>query len=597
MSIQILNPNLINKIAAGEVVERPASVLRELLENAIDAKSTRIEIFLEQAGIKKLTIRDNGKGMSEGDLARAILRHATSKIISEADLFSISTLGFRGEALPSIGSVSKFTISSRLHDQELGYLISLEGGDEIRSEPVAMNPGTEVVVEDLFYNVPVRKKFLKREQTEYAYLYDVLTKVVLFYHNITFILYKNGKKVKHFPAQESKKRMLALFGEVQGKKLYPIVQKTDALELNGFLGKPDIHHRTSKNISIFINGRFIRDKVLIHAISHGYRSFLEQREYPMVILFLQIDPTLVDVNVHPQKMEVRFNDSRMIHTFIARTIEQVLAKTPWVQDELGGGNLMIPENAPTSIGTFASPEGTVGITPADYFARGPQPFQGGDGLFSGDMIQRTIAYQEQSFMAITERGYFSRLKVVGQIHKCYILCEDQDGLVVIDQHAAHERIGYEILLENSQKQSLQTETLLVPLVINFEPDKLAILTEHLSFFTDNSFEVELFGGDSIMIRKVPYLFKRGNIESLIREVVDEFLYTGFSLSYDERMKKIYATMACHSVVRSGDQLNLQEMEALLTQMDQFDFSANCPHGRPVYFKLGMMELEKRFHRR
>jgi len=587
MTIKILDDNLINKIAAGEVVERPASILRELIENSIDAKSDKIEVHIEDAGIKKIMIIDNGVGISKEELKIAVLRHATSKIATEDDLFSISSLGFRGEALPSIASVSKFTISSKTEDSDIGYMIKIEGGIIVEESPVPMERGTKIEVENLFYNLPARRKFLKKESTEFSHLYKSFFNFLLVYNDITFEFYKNNKKYKFFPKESAKKRVSEIFPK-EAPQLFPIELDVNDFKIKGFIGNPELSYRRSYNLYTFINGRFIKDKTIIHAIAHGYRSILDSREYPFVILFFEINPKLVDVNVHPQKLEVRFNDSRSVHVIISKTIEATLAKTPWVKKDLSINNL--ENNLNTVSKTFNGGSFFKEVTPADYFSKATK-----GTLFSPDFIERSLK-NKNIIENIKKRDYFSSLHIIGQAHLTYIICQDEDGLVLIDQHAAHERVGYETLVNGYKDKRIQTETLLIPLVLTFQPDKFSALVENLLFFNESGFEIEIFGEDSIAIRKIPYLFKKSNLEKLIREIVDDYFISNSSLAFEDKMKHIFSTMSCHSVTRAGDRLNNYEIKSLLEQMDEIDFSANCPHGRPVYYKISKYELDKKFHR-
>jgi len=585
--IKILDSTLINKIAAGEVVERPASILRELIENSIDAESDKIEVFVDKGGVDKIVVSDNGKGMTKEDLKLSILRHATSKIKDENDLFAINSLGFRGEALPSIASVSKFQIASRKQGSEIGYQITIEGGNIVSESPIAMNEGTKITIDDLFFNVPARRKFLKKENTEFSYLYDVFSKFLMIYHNISFTFYKNNKLLKKYPVQTKKERINALFPK-EAKDFYPINLNIEDFKIEGFISNPELSYKRSNNLFIFINGRFIRDKMLIHAVSHGYRSIIENREYPFVIIFFNIAPRLVDVNVHPQKMEVRFNNSQMVHQIISKTIEGELAKTPWVKRELLNEDLNIVKD-----GNFTAHQ----ITEEDYFFKSPETGVNQKELFSSDFINRSLDYKDNIDKNYEERtSYFSSLKVIGQIMKTYILCEGDDGLIIIDQHAAHERIGYERLVKNYEEKKIKQETLLIPTVIKLSPEKFAIFMDNLSFFNEIGFEIDIFGVNTITIRKIPTILNRKNIENLMKEIIDDYLITGFSLAYDETMKKIFSTISCHSVVRGGDELNKYEMESLLMLMDEYEFSSNCPHGRPVYYKISRYELDKKFHR-
>ncbi len=590
--IKILDSSLINKIAAGEVVERPSSILRELIENSIDAQSDKIEVFVDKGGMEKIVVSDNGKGMSKEDLKLAILRHATSKIKDENDLFAINSLGFRGEAIPSIASVSKFQIASRKQGSDIGYQITIEGGKIISESPVAMNEGTKITVSDLFFNVPARRKFLKKENTEFSYLYDVFSKFLMIYHNISFTFYKNNKLLKKYPIQTKKERITALFPK-EAKDLYPINLDIEDFKIEGFISNPELSFKRSNHLYVFINGRFIKDKMLIHAISHGYRSIIEPREYPFVIIFFEINPRFVDVNVHPQKMEVRFNNSQMVHQIISKTIEGELAKTPWVKRELSDSE----NNESSSNSKENTFNSSLQITEEDYFFKSPSNNVNPKELFSADFVNRSLEYKNNGEQIFEERNsYFSSLKVIGQIMKTYILCEGDDGLIIIDQHAAHERIGYERLVKNYEEKKIQTETLVIPTVIKLTPEKFAIFMDNLPFFNEMGFDIEVFGVNTITIRKVPSILSKKNTENLMKEIIDDYLITGFSLAYDETLRKIFSTISCHSVVRGGDELNKYEMEALLKLMDEYEFSANCPHGRPVYYKISRYELDKRFHR-
>ncbi len=590
--IKILDSTLINKIAAGEVVERPSSILRELIENSIDAQSDKIEVFVDKGGIGKIVVSDNGKGMNKEDLKLAILRHATSKIKDESDLFAISSLGFRGEALPSIASVSKFQIASRKQGAEIGYQITIEGGNIISESPIAMNEGTKITVSELFFNVPARRKFLKKENTEFSYLYDVFSKFLMIYHNISFTFYKNNKLLKKYPSHSKSERIATLFTK-ESKDLYPINLDIEDFKIEGFISNPELAFKRSNHLFVFINGRFIKDKMLIHAISHGYRNIIEPREYPFVIIFFKINPRLVDVNVHPQKMEVRFNNSQMVHQIISKTIEGELAKTPWVKRELGSKEIQDARCQSESNEKIAGVH--LEVSAEDYFFKSPT--SNNKELFSADFVNRSLDYKQNNENFFEERNsYFSSLKVIGQIMKTYILCEGDDGLIIIDQHAAHERIGYERLVKDYEKKKIPQENLLIPTVIKLSPEKFAIFMDNLSFFNEIGFEIEVFGVNTITIRKIPVILNRKNIEILMKEIIDDYLITGFSLAYEDTIRKIFSTISCHSVVRGGDELNKYEMESLLKLMDEYEFSANCPHGRPVYYKISRYDLDKKFHR-
>ncbi len=596
--IQILTSDLINKIAAGEVIERPASILRELIDNSIDAKSTKIEIYSEEAGMRNLTVIDNGHGMNKDDLKLSILRHATSKIKTEDDLFSIYTLGFRGEAIPSIASVSKFEISSRTKDDELGYQIIIHGGEIIEEKYIAMNVGTKVTIKELFFNTPVRKKFLKKEETEFSYIYDTFLKYVLYYNNISFDLYKNNKKIKFFPVQTLKERVFEVFGVEIAQNLFPVSIEFEYYKIVGFIGNPEMCYKNNSHLHIFINGRFIKDKVVLHAISEGYSSILDSSLYPFVVLFIKVDPKHIDINVHPQKSEVRFSDGRKIHLVTVKVISDALATTPWVKRDLvfsNNSSNLNTANTFTKVNDFVKNTNDEIILNSSLADNKPQLLESDYYYKSPNKNIFTFQPQQISFDNKKD-GYFANLKVVGQLLNTYIVCEDSEGMIIVDQHAAHERIGYECLLNGYKNKNIQTENLLIPIIINLSPEKMAAFGENSMFFETIGFDIEIFSETSIVIRKIPLIFHKSNVEKLIKEIVDDYFSSGFSMQYEDKLKEIYSSMACHSVTRGGDKLNEFEMKSLLEKMDTIDFAANCPHGRPVYFKMTKYELEKKFLR-
>ncbi|MBN2693059.1 DNA mismatch repair endonuclease MutL [bacterium] len=661
-SIKILPSNIINKIAAGEVIERPASILRELLDNSIDAGSTHIEIVVDEAGVKKLSIKDNGIGIDEKEIKLAVLRHATSKIETEDDLFSINTLGFRGEALPSIASISKFTISSKREEQDLGSKISIEGGDIVEESPIMMNRGTHIIVEDLFYNVPVRRKFLKKEHTEFSYLYDLFNRYAIFYHNIYFDFYKNGKKILSLPQQTQIERIREVFGLEIADSLFEITDNSVDFNITGFIGKPELSYKTNNNIYIFLNGRYIKDKTILVAISRAYSTLMEHGKYPFVTLFCKVNPTFMDVNVHPQKAEVRFNDTNRVFSFVYHTITDTLSKTPWVKKEIVGDitknidsinsynqrfldfsnknelsnifeqNREIPslEGAlkksdksehfpPQNKSEIDEKNSSQQFTQKHYNYYFPEQLnknnnfndsktsnlknRDGESPFLRDIIKESLFIKDPNFsnQNISNNSYnptalFSNLIVIGQIFSTYIVCQSSDSLILIDQHAAHERIGYEELLKNYHGKKKQSEELLIPILIELNYDKIAIFEEYNSVFEEMGFVITVFGDKTLKVERVPSIFINSKITKLILEIIEELQTTGFTSRYEERLREIFSRIACHSVVRGGDLMNNYEIYSLLNKMDEIDFSAHCPHGRPVYFKIHISEIEKKFHR-
>ncbi len=648
-SIKILPSNIINKIAAGEVIERPASILRELLDNSIDAHSTHIEIVIDEAGVKKLAIIDNGTGISETDLKLAVLRHATSKIEREDDLFSINTLGFRGEALPSIASISKFTISSKTEGQDLGFRVSIEGGETIEESPIIMNKGTSIVVEELFYNVPVRRKFLKKEHTEFSYLYELFNRYAIFYHNISFDFYKNGKKILSLPQQTQIERIKEVFGSEIAESLFEISDNSIDFKIGGFIGKPELSYKTNSNIYIFLNGRFIKDKTILVAISKAYSNLMEHGKYPFITLFCKVNPSFMDVNVHPQKAEVRFNDTNRVFSFVYHTIIDTLSKTPWVKKEIVAyttkkdennikndflenkkffnnknsfelsENIDSLENQLQHKNEIDKTNSSQQFTQKHFNYYFPEQLNKENSIdnsktsnlnnkdtespFLRDIIKESLFIKDPNFnnQNITNTSnnptaLFSNLIVIGQIFSTYIVCQSSDSLILIDQHAAHERVGYEELLKNYREKKRHSEELLIPILLELTFDKIAIFEEYLSIFDEMGFSITLFGNKTLKIERVPSIFVNSKITKLILEIIEELQTTGFSSRYEERVREIFSRIACHSVVRGGDSMNNYEIYSLLKKMDEIDFSAHCPHGRPVYFKIHISEIEKKFHR-
>jgi DNA mismatch repair protein MutL len=606
--IRILPENLCNKIAAGEVVERPSSVVKELLENSLDAGATEIRVEVERGGKKLIRVMDDGEGMGRDDAFLCLERHATSKIRSDEDLFRLQTLGFRGEALPSIAAVSRFMLRSRTEDSLEGWEIYAEGGTVKRAGAVGCPSGTAIEVRDLFFNTPARRKFLRRDETEMGHVGDVITKLALAHPEVQFRLIHNGRTLidvyRHTSLPE---RVGALLGRPLLQDLVPVsVDGPDGLILQGLLAQPAASRSTSNSVFAFINGRYIRDRVVQHALLEGYRNLLERGRYPVAVLFLSIDPALVDVNVHPTKHEVRFRDQRGVHDFISAAVRETLRPSAWLTAapeqsvRMPSLPLSEPMNGGASLLQAANPDPAqdhlrrVEESLANYARTHPE------GSGSAVPVAFPRAKESDSVSLCEgpegERGFFSTLKILGQYRRSYILAQDGDDLVLIDQHAAHERIGFERLREQFRQGSVEQQALLFPAVLEFDFREAALLKEHLEDFCRLGFDLEPFGGNAFALKAVPQLLGDAEAERLVRDVAGEIALVGRSGLVEDALDEVFAVMACHRVVRANQALGQPQIEALLREMDGVDFKAHCPHGRPVMKRLSLGEVEKMFKR-
>ena len=598
--IQVLPEDLCNKIAAGEVVERPSSVVKELLENSLDAGAGDILVELESGGKKLIRVSDNGAGMNRQDAFLSLERHATSKIRSASDLFALSTLGFRGEALASICSVSRFRLKTCANDQGLGQQIYAEGGTIRSAEEVGLPRGTVVEVRNLFFNLPARQKFLRQEQTELSHAADVVTKLALANPAVSFRLRHNGRVLLDLRREKGvRERVAALLGRSLLKDLLEVEQTAGTdLEVGGLISQPQLNRSAASHIYTFINGRYIRDRVVQHAVMDGYRQLLMKGRYPVVILFLQIDPGQVDVNVHPTKHEVRFREQALVHDFIVQSIRQTLRPAAWI----GGGNATVPLPQPSP--DYPSPANpsarlsAVNEPGQNYQARLPMA---SPGTSNPPMTLGIEKYQEltQARPELkTDRvaGFFSSLQILGQYHQSYLLCQDGDDLILIDQHAAHERIGFEKLRKGYLAGAVASQSLLFPEILELDFRSASALTDHLAELARLGFELEPFGGKSFALKRVPQLLSKANIRQLLIDVALELERVGRSAQVEESIEEVLILIACHGVIRANQALSAMEIRALLLELDQVDFKANCPHGRPVLHRLALADIERLFRR-
>ncbi len=617
--IQLLSPRLANQIAAGEVVERPASVIKELLENSLDSGATRIEVDVEQGGVKLLRVRDDGCGIPADDLPLALARHATSKIRDLEDLERVMSLGFRGEALASISSVSRLTLTSRTADAAEAWQVETEGRDmQARVQPAAHPVGTSVEVRDLFFNTPARRKFLRTEKTEFDHLQEVIKRLALARFDVAFHLRHNGKVVLALhqanDAASRARRVASVCGPAFLEQALPVEIERNGLHLWGWVGLPTFSRSQADLQYFYVNGRMVRDKLVAHAVRQAYRDVLFNGRHPTFVLFLDVDPAVVDVNVHPTKHEVRFRDNRMVHDFLYGTLHRALGDVR-PEDQLAAPASVTPVTQVTGLaaGEFAgqnemSLAASVLEQPqAEQTAwRGPGAgYQSPRPLPAGHVAEAQGAYRE-FFSPLAEAapaplpdtrddvpplGY-----ALAQLKGIYILAENAHGLVLVDMHAAHERIMYERLKTAMASDGLRGQPLLVPESIAVSQREADCAEEHAQWFQLLGFELQRLGPESLAIRQIPALLKQAEATRLVQDVLADLLEYGTSDRIQAHLNELLGTMACHGAVRANRRLTLPEMNGLLRDMESTERSGQCNHGRPTWTQMGMGDLDKLFLR-
>jgi len=613
--IKLLSPRLANQIAAGEVVERPASVIKEVLENSMDAGATRLDVDIENGGIKLMRVRDNGGGIEKDDLPLALSRHATSKIYHLDDLEAVSTLGFRGEALASISSVSRLTVTSNTGEEHGGWSAKTEGRDmQAELSPAAHPQGTTVEVRDLFFNTPARRKFLRTEKTEYNRVEDVIKRLALSRFDVSFNLRHNARVIHSWRAASSQVEMERRVAQVCGPAFMENAVHIDiergGLKLWGWVALPTFSRSQADLQHFYVNGRAIKDKLVTHAVRQAYQDVLFHGRHPAFVLYLELEPGNVDVNVHPTKHEVRFRDGRMVHDFIFRSLHHALAEVrpqdqlPTQDDEssmqlqsttqtsgLGAGEFKQQEAMsfrPQSAG-FSSPLSGVNESMPAY----QQLYSSSESVagLSAGQSAASMAQLEASDAEVPPLGY-----AIAQLKGIYILAENAQGLIVVDMHAAHERITYERMKTAMAEQGLQTQPLLVPETIAVSQKEADYADQNVEVFKSLGFELQRVGPESLLIRQVPVILNRANIEQLVRDVLSDLVEHGSSKRIDNHINEILGTMACHGSVRANRRLSLPEMNALLRDMEATERSGQCNHGRPTWALQTLDELDKLFLR-
>lgn len=606
MIIRPLSEHTVNLIAAGEVIERPAAVVKELVENALDAGAGRIEINLDNGGIDHIQVIDNGCGIEAADLPLAVSRHCTSKLF-EDDLVNIKTLGFRGEALPSIGAAARLKIISRVKSAESAWQISVEGGKIVNPSPAAGQMGTQVVVEDLFYALPARRKFLKTARVEYNRCEMIIQRLAISHPDVSFTVIKDGKTVLNLPIQSQKDRILAVFSDIHDEELIMLNFDRGDLKLFGFISAPSVNRATTNGQIMVVNDRPVADPVMQMAIRVGYRQVLEKGRYPVAVLFLQLPLDQVDVNVHPAKTELRFADEAAVRALIIGSIQKSLA--------IGAGVANVnPESLHVFPITQYHPKKTsiqypayqqrMGINNKEFIqeedACAWDSFELGTGLSFkdvGDTLSRLPDNKYQKTTATLPLGY-----AVAQIFKTYIVAvTEHEEFVIVDQHAAHERLTHEALRQQYLEAGIQTQSLLIPEAIELSAVHYRCLMGFKDSLADLGIEIESFGEKTILVRALPQLLGSISAQSLLIDLAEELqdkeqMSVNDIESVHTQLDAILARMACHNSVRAGRSLNEEEMNALLRQMEATPRAGTCSHGRPTWLKWSKKDMEKLFHR-
>ena len=575
-SIRPLPETLISQIAAGEVVDRPASVLKELLENSLDSDATEVGVALIEGGVKQIRAVDNGAGIDRDDLSMALARHATSKIASMEDLEQVRSLGFRGEALASIASVARVSLISRPATATRAFAINAENGRVGATEPAAHAPGTTVDVNDLYYNTPARRKFLKSEATEFAHCDEVFNRIALSRPDVTFTLKHNGRLIARFALSTAEQRVEAVLGTEFASSMRTIHAEGGLLRLSGFAGSPAFTRGSRDSQFVFVNGRFVRDKVLSHALREAYRDVLHGERHPAYALFLEIEPGGVDVNVHPAKTEVRFRDSRAVHQFVYHAVTKGLSGTA--------------ADTPPAI---AVPAAVVG------HALQPRPSQSVLALAQPVAGYGAIPAWSAQPVAGIERGP-ENMPVLGyalaQLHGIYILAQNRDGLVLVDMHAAHERILYEKLKSALDSRAMNTQKLLIPTTFHADRVDVATVEEHGTTLNQLGFDVAPISPFALAVRAVPAMLADSDAADLARAILKDIREYGATRVMTERRDALLGTMACHGAVRAHRTLTVLEMNALLREMEETERSGQCNHGRPTWYQMSLSDLDKLFLR-
>lgn len=625
--INILDEHTSNKIAAGEVVERPSSVVKELMENSIDADAKNITIEIEEGGVSLIRIIDDGYGIHKDDIKKAFLPHATSKIKDVDDIYSIMTLGFRGEALASIASISKVSLKSKMEGEAFGSEIVIEGGEIISLNDIGTNKGTIIEVRDLFYNVPARKKFLKTISREGALIGDIVNRIALSHPEVSIKFYNNGKKVLHSYGTGNLIDVIrTIYGKSISDNLIYFENKEDAISLYGYIGKEEIARGSRNNQSIFVNGRYIKNKTIVAAVENAFKSFATVNKFPFFVLFIDLYPEFVDVNIHPTKAEIKFKEDRGIFKKVFDSVHKAFRNEVFE-------DFYIPEEETKEAEDTKSIEEikfTINDIPKEDLEednkkiihkdlenltyeevrKEEELYESLKGLATSinikpsydNTVEKLVIHEDKQEINIsnnklesTKIAKFPNLRVIGQFNKMYILAEYEDILYIIDQHAAHEKILFEKYLKNIEEGDIVVQQLLVPILIDLTTDDYCYYDENAEIFLNAGFIIENFGGNTISIKEVPYFLGKLDARNLFMNILDNIKSLGSGKTTEVKYNKI-ATLACKAAVKANNYLNESEMNKLINDLRYLDDPFHCPHGRPVIIKFTNYDLDKKFRR-
>ncbi len=596
--IHALPSKLVNQIAAGEVVERPASVVKELVENSLDAGARRIRIDVEQGGIKLIRIGDDGVGIERDDLRLALSRHATSKLEVLEDLERIASMGFRGEALPAIASVSRLTLTSRAAGADQAWELDGDGGEP---RPAALSRGTVVTVRDLFYNTPARRKFLRTDKTEFGHLEQVVKRLALVRPDVCFVLTHNGREVFSANVADDRaaheRRLSDLLGPAFVEQALYFEHEAAGLRLGGWVARPAFSRSQADMQHFYVNRRMVRDKLVTHAVRQAYQDVLYHGRHPAYLLFLELSPALVDVNVHPTKHEVRFREGRLVHDFLFRTLHEVLAE-PAVSEVIDSPAVRVADGGITQA-----------ARPARDATAPPLPRQAGMAL---GVAERREAYRASATWQAPRPPHPAATSpaepaaddadgqplgfAIAQLHGVYVLAQNRQGLVLVDMHAAHERITYEAFKRAREGEGIKRQPLLVPVTVTVSRREADLVGEHPEVFAELGMEVDRLGEQTLVVRALPALLRHADAERLLRDVLADLVVHGSSRRVLELINEVLATMACHGSVRANRRLSREEMDALLRDIERTERSGQCNHGRPTWTQLDMAALDRLFLR-
>jgi len=606
MAIRMLSPVTINRIAAGEVVERPASVVKELLENSLDAGATSVEISIENGGRNLIMITDNGAGMSKDDLDIAVERHATSKLPDD-NLLNIHSFGFRGEALPSIGAIARMNITSRQKPDDCAWSIKLEGGTKHPVSPAALNTGTRVEIRDLFFATPARLKFLKSERTEQQHISDIVNRLAMAHPYVSLSLTSDGRSLIKLPAEHGDlfdarlARLSAIIGRDFAENALQINAERENVKITGYVGLPTFNRGTSAAQYLFVNNRPVKDRLLLGAVRGAYQDFLARDRHPVVALFIEVSSEEVDVNVHPAKAEVRFRESGLVRGLVVGSIKNTLASAGH------RASTTVSESALSSFIPMSSPSNQSGYKhfPAgkNYsFRESPAAYRSAFAAAS-PITDIFLGGENKPYAKIHDipqdeaASSYPLGSARCQLHETYIVAQTKDAIVVVDQHAAHERLVYEKMKEQIEKTGVKTQKLLIPEIVDLEEGDVERLCKRKAEFAKLGLVLEKFGVKAVIVHETPAILGATDAKGLVRDIADDLNELGEILSLTEALEHVCETMACHGSVRAGRRMNIEEMNALLREMEKTPHSGQCNHGRPTYIELKLADIEKLFGRR